>query len=255
MSTTPSLADEIERRWNSLRAKNPNYFDGRLYHVLGVHRNGHGGATLHVMECAYRYHAVQTPDFDLGQRALGVKGVTMLNPSPSPAKGEGRGEGVPPPSQGMGKGVAEPHILPAFRSTDPLATSPAPSSPTSPIYLLGLRSPHVAAYQNLWEFAPAGGVEPGKDPAAIVRQELLEETGYEPAGDPIPIAVMFDDVLNCWEIVYRMTLTASATDPAPTPHTREYSQLAWHTLDDLPSPLSPIAQQIAIMLRQRGSQS
>jgi hypothetical protein len=69
------LLDEIERRWESLRAANPAYFDGRLCHVIGVHRNGHGGAVLHVIDCAYRFFAVQRKDFDLGVRPLGVKGV------------------------------------------------------------------------------------------------------------------------------------------------------------------------------------
>ena len=68
--------DEIERRWVALCAANPAYFDGRLYHVVGVHRNGSGGATVHVVDCAYRFHAVQDESFDLGVRPLGVKGIT-----------------------------------------------------------------------------------------------------------------------------------------------------------------------------------
>jgi 8-oxo-dGTP pyrophosphatase MutT (NUDIX family) len=71
------LLEEIERRWAALRQANPAYFDGRLYHVIGVHRNGYGGAILHVADCAYRFHAVQDDDFDLGVRPLGVKGITM----------------------------------------------------------------------------------------------------------------------------------------------------------------------------------
>lgn len=69
--------DEVEQRWEALQVANPAYFDGRLCHVLGVHRNGHGGATLHVVDCAYRFHAVQDQSFDLGVRPLGVKGITM----------------------------------------------------------------------------------------------------------------------------------------------------------------------------------
>jgi ADP-ribose pyrophosphatase YjhB (NUDIX family) len=69
--------DEVDRRWNALCLANPAYFDGRLYHVLGVSRNGHGGATMHVMDCAYRFQAVQDDSFDLGVRGLGVKGITM----------------------------------------------------------------------------------------------------------------------------------------------------------------------------------
>ncbi|MHC5002834.1 MAG: NUDIX hydrolase, partial [Planctomycetota bacterium] len=67
--------DDVQRRWDALRDENPAYFDGRLYHVLGVHRNGHGGAVLHVVDCAYRLHAVQDETLDLGVRSLGVKGI------------------------------------------------------------------------------------------------------------------------------------------------------------------------------------
>ena len=69
--------DEVDRRWNALCAANPAYFDGRMYHVLGVSRNGHGGAVIHVMDCAYRFQAVQEDGFDLGVRGLGVKGITV----------------------------------------------------------------------------------------------------------------------------------------------------------------------------------
>ena len=68
---------EVERRWSALRASNPAYFDGRFCHVLGVHRNGYGGAVVHVTDCAYRFHAVQDDTFDLGTRPLGVKGLTV----------------------------------------------------------------------------------------------------------------------------------------------------------------------------------
>ncbi len=71
--------DEVERRWRTLCDANPAYFDGRLCHVMGVHRNGHGGAVIHLADCAYRFHAVQTDDFDLGVRPLGVKGLTRRN--------------------------------------------------------------------------------------------------------------------------------------------------------------------------------
>lgn len=72
----PGLMDEVESRWEAMCESNLAYFDGRLYHVLGVHRNGHGGATVHVVDCAYRFHAVQDEAFDLGVRPLGVKAMT-----------------------------------------------------------------------------------------------------------------------------------------------------------------------------------
>lgn len=72
----PDALAEVDDRWSALCAANPQYHDGRLCHVIGVHRNGHGGAVLHVVDCAYRYHAVQDAGFDLGVRPLGVKGIT-----------------------------------------------------------------------------------------------------------------------------------------------------------------------------------
>ena len=181
----PGFLDEIDRRWRALCESNPAYFDGRLYHVLGVHRNGHGGCTLHVMDCAYRFLAVQNEGLDLGVRGLGIKGVTQRDG----------------------------------------------------LYLMGQRSNTVSAYRGLWEFAPAGGVEPGIDPAL---------TGFQSAVEPIPIAVMFDSVLKCWELVFRIF----AGIDAPAPRTAEYSHLEWRSFDDLPAELSPIARQIAALLNK-----
>ncbi len=72
-----NVLDEVDRRWRVLCESNHPYFDGRAYHVLGVNRNGCGGAVLHIIECAYRFYAVQTEDFDLGVMGLGVKGFTI----------------------------------------------------------------------------------------------------------------------------------------------------------------------------------
>ena len=74
---TGPVLDQVQQRWEALCAANPAFFDGRLLHVLGVHRNGHGGASLHVADCAYRFYAVQNETFDLGVRPLGVKGVVI----------------------------------------------------------------------------------------------------------------------------------------------------------------------------------
>lgn len=193
-----SLLDEIERRWNALRQSNPAYFDGRLCHVLGVHRNGHGGAVLHVIDCAYRFFAVQAAappqdEFDLGVRPLGVKGVVER---------DGR-------------------------------------------FLMGKRSPHVGNYQGMWEFAPSGSVDFGKAPHEIIAHELIEETGIPAVREPTAIAVLFDPVLKCWEIVYRLAVSDEAE-----PHvTDEYPEIDWFESAALPANLSPIARQIAELLR------
>ncbi|MCH8316434.1 MAG: NUDIX hydrolase [Planctomycetes bacterium] len=74
-----NILDEVDQRWAALCDLNSAYFDGRMYHVLGVHRNGYGGAVIHVIECAYRFYAVQRQGFDLGVCGLGVKGLTIRN--------------------------------------------------------------------------------------------------------------------------------------------------------------------------------
>lgn len=68
--------EEVDARFEQICNSNSSVYDGRMLHVLGVHRNGYGGATIHVMECAYRMYAVQTETFDVGVRPLGVKGIT-----------------------------------------------------------------------------------------------------------------------------------------------------------------------------------
>lgn len=194
-----ALMNEVDRRWDVLCASNPAYFDGRLTHVLGVHRNGHGGASLHVVDCAYRFFAVQAvagDEFDLGVRPLGVKGVIER---------EGR-------------------------------------------FLMGQRSPRVGQYAGLWEFAPSGSVDFGRPPPEVIVDELREETGLTPAGEPIAIAVLFDDVLKCWEIVYKLAIDRNALPR----ETDEYPQIRWLDRDSLPrDAMSPTAKQIAGLLDLR----
>jgi 8-oxo-dGTP pyrophosphatase MutT (NUDIX family) len=110
--------------------------------------------------------------------------------------------------------------------------------------LLGLRSKRVAHYQDMWEFAPAGVVESGRTPPETVTQELAEETGFEPRRDPVPVALVYDDTLRCWEIVFRIEVGAEA----PHPRSDEYAELRWCAPDELPDDLSPITRQIAGLL-------
>jgi 8-oxo-dGTP pyrophosphatase MutT (NUDIX family) len=71
--------EEVAHRWRVAQTANPALFDGRVLHVLGVHRNGCGGATINLVECAYRFYAVQDDTFDCGIRPLGVKGITVCD--------------------------------------------------------------------------------------------------------------------------------------------------------------------------------
>lgn len=69
--------DEVDAAWESMRRRNPRLFDGPLWHVGGVSRNGHGGVTLHVLESSYRMHAVAASGLHTGVRPLGVKGIVQ----------------------------------------------------------------------------------------------------------------------------------------------------------------------------------
>lgn len=186
--------DVVERRWNDLCVSNPAYFDGRIWHVLGVHRNGHGGAAIHVVDCAYRFHAVQRGGRDLGVRPLGVKGIVR-------------------------------------RSSDGSV-------------LVARRSRHVAAYEGMWEFAPAGVVEGGGDPARTIVAELGEEVGLAAASEPVALAILFDGVINTWEIVYRIAVARDDVTIEP----REYDGFEWRDTSDLPADLTPIARAMTSLL-------
>ncbi len=195
----PGLLDEVEWRWDALCRKNPHYFDGRICHVLGVNRNGYGGAVIHVADCAYRFHAVQDEDFDLGIRSLGAKGIVRVKDK----------------------------------------------------YLLGKRSLNVGAYRGLWEFAPAGIVETGQQPSQTIRAELTEETGLQSSGEPTAIAVVYDDVMRCWELVFRLVPAIPGNiqnHDRIEMCKREYDQLMWCSSDELPADLSPIATQMIPLL-------
>ena len=200
-----ALLDDIDARWDALCSANPAYHDGAVYHVLGVHRNGHGGASVHVIESSYRFQAVQTPaagsgsgetgDFDVGHRGLGVRGIVRLG-------GDGK-------------------------------------------VLLGRRSQHVGRYPGMWEFAPAGGLPLGAEPASALLDELREETGLESSSEPIAVAVMFDDVARTWEIVF--AIAAPSTDVRCA--TGEYSELAWFGPMELPAELSHMTSMMKALLR------
>ncbi len=176
--------DEVDWRFKELCKKNSAIYDGRILHVLGVHRNGYGGANIHAMECAYRFYAVQTSEFDIGIRPLGVKGITTCDGS----------------------------------------------------YLWGKRSERVYQYQHSWEFVPAGCVEPSQKPDDVLIQELDEEAGMRPIGNPIQIGIEYDKIARTWEIIYRITI-----DSQEVQCNEEYSEVKWFHRDELPSGRSSIS--------------
>ena len=69
-----SIREQAERRWAVMSQANDRLFDGGLLHVVGVRRNGCGGATIQAMPCSFKWYAVQAAGPDCGCRPLGVKG-------------------------------------------------------------------------------------------------------------------------------------------------------------------------------------
>ncbi len=176
--------EKVDAKWKMLCAQNPACYDGRILHVLGVHRNGHGGANMHVISCAYRFFAVQNEGIDLGVRPLGVKAITTNG-----AK-----------------------------------------------YLWGKRSMRVHHYKGLWEFAPAGTVEPDKDPDEVIVNELHEETGLPLQSQPVQVGILQDSQTKTWELIYRMQVGETAIL-----RNNEYQSVEWISGDSLPTGRSPIA--------------
>jgi 8-oxo-dGTP diphosphatase len=185
--------DEIEQRWQAAQRDNPHLYDGQLLHVIGVHRNGYGGAVVHVAPCSYRFHAVQRDDFDLGVRPLGVKGITR-------------------------------------RRDDERI-------------LIGKRSQNVTYYPGQWEFAPAGVVEPDTTPDHAVLRELHEETGLAAVGEPVARALVYDDVIRCWEMLFDIIAEGDIRRAAD-----EFDVLRWVRPDQLPDDASAITARVANLL-------
>ncbi|MAC20738.1 MAG: hypothetical protein CMJ23_13885 [Phycisphaerae bacterium] len=198
--------DEVDALWRTLVESNPRYHDGDLFHVLGVIRNGHAGATIHLVPSSYRFHAVRRLGFDTGVRPLGVKGLFVAN---DPGNGE--------------RGL-----------------------------VAGRRSESSGSYPGCWEYLPGGGVEPefvaGRqqaDPLAVIRRELLEETGVRGSVDPIALAILEDRSVGTWEIVYRGVLDSSPLAPPGW----EHDLIRTVTPGTLPSPASDAATMLAGLAR------
>jgi len=161
---------EVDHRWSTLCAANPHLHDGRSLHVLGVHRNGHGGATIHVVETSYRFYAINVADHtvDTGARPLGVKGITVRKTGGSSEILVGRRA--------------------AWVAADAGCWELAPGGSVEP--------------ESLEERGGGAG--------GCVRTELREETGLEiPAVATTAIAIAFDPAARSWEIVYRLRVDAA----------------------------------------------
>lgn len=129
---------EIDRAWSGLCARNPAFFDGRLLHVIGVHRNGSGGATVHVAECAYRHYAVIGQGIETGVRPLGVKAFTTRRGAYLMGRRSRRVDGYPGSWEFAPGGGLEPGVAPETMIERELGeeTGLRPSSPPIALALL-----------------------------------------------------------------------------------------------------------------------
>ncbi len=176
----PPRADleEVDRRWEALLRRNPRAFDGPALHVLGVHRNGCGGAVVHAVESSYRFYAVQDDTFDCGMRGLGVRAITragsrvlMGRRGPHSAHYPGLWEFVP-------GGALEPGADPAAMILLELGeeTGLAPAAPPTPVAILfdpGARS---------WEIVYR--IDACAEPAAAAGPEHTELRWFAPGSLP-----------------------------------------------------------------------
>ncbi len=69
----------IDDTWRELCQRNHKLSDGPVFHVVGVHRDGHGGATIHVARTTYRMNAVRLAGIKSGFVGLGTRAVAHWN--------------------------------------------------------------------------------------------------------------------------------------------------------------------------------
>ncbi len=110
-------------------------------------------------------------------------------------------------------------------------------------YLWGKRSGSVLHYQNMWELAPAGCVEPAVKPAVVIEKELQEETGLRLARPPKEIALVQDPIARTWELIYELQVTNNALGG-----NHEYTELTWRESGDAPIDRSPITDELLRLL-------
>jgi len=102
---------------------------------------------------------------------------------------------------------------------------------------------HMGAYPNMWEFAPAGLMEPNQQPEDIIERELEEETGLMLSSPPTAVAIFFDEEVNTWEIVFQLVVVGECQADGT-----EYESLAWFDINSMPTPMSPPARQMKSLL-------
>jgi len=79
---------------------------------------------------------------------------------------------------------------------------------------------------------------------------MPSETGLSCQTPPKAVAVLFDPVLRCWEIVFSINASGSLN-----PDKSEYDLLGWYAHDVFPEPMSPVAKQMQSIVKAAVSQT
>jgi 8-oxo-dGTP pyrophosphatase MutT (NUDIX family) len=101
----------------------------------------------------------------------------------------------------------------------------------------------MCVYPELWEFAPAGMMEPNQKPEDIIARELEEETGLMLSSPPTAIALFFDEEAQTWEIVFQLAVIGTCHRDET-----EYESLGWFDIKSMPAPMSPPALRMQSLL-------
>ena len=110
--------------------------------------------------------------------------------------------------------------------------------------LVARRGQGTLNYPGLWEFAPAGTLEPGVAPADMILRELREETGWAAASAPAARALLFDPGARSWEIVFAIDVVP----PAVPVESWECEELRDADPGAIPEPMTPVAQRMRVIL-------
>ncbi len=110
--------------------------------------------------------------------------------------------------------------------------------------LLARRGEATLNYPGMWEFAPAGTLEPGVAPAEMILRELREETGWGAAAPPAVRALLFDPVARSWELVFAIDVLP----PSLPVESWECAELRTVAPGEWPGALAPPALQMLPIL-------